>query len=145
MPKNYLIILFTFFIFNVTFTQENVLCPIQNLFIFFEDIDNIPDATENSDDTYTLTFNQPNITDIFSNYTLYNFEKTYSGTSPNAIRTYTVFYDTNNLIKDLLTQVSENYLLILESENSPSTLPTATPIDASIITALHDKTFNVIK
>jgi hypothetical protein len=145
MAKKYFIIFISIFIFSTTFAQENVLCPIQSVYVFFDELENIPNATENGDGTYSLTFNQSYITDIFSNYTIYNFERIFSGSSPNALRTFMITYDTNSLIEDLLIQVPEDILLILDSEDSPSSLPTSTPIESNIITALHDKTFNLIK
>ncbi|MFL0354229.1 T9SS type A sorting domain-containing protein [Xanthomarina sp. GH4-25] len=145
MLKNYFVIFFSLFFYSSTFAQENILCPTLELIVFFDDLDNIPTASENGDGTFTLTFTQPYITDIFSNYTIYNFVKTYPGNSSNALRTFTIFHNSNNLNDDLLTDVPESILRIIYSENYVSSLPTNTPIDTNIITALEGKTFDLIK
>ncbi len=68
----YLLVFLLFHTFNGT-AQKPVLCSIQYEYVKIENPANIPSVTNNEDGTVTLTHQDQIITDIFANYTIYDF------------------------------------------------------------------------
>ncbi|MEM6515795.1 MAG: T9SS type A sorting domain-containing protein [Bacteroidota bacterium] len=133
--------------FSIDFmsSQEDVICSAPDARIYFSSADNIPEVSTNSDGTVTLTSSDENLTDIFNNYVIYDFYRTYPDSSSDFFsKIYTIIFETKDLIEDLLFNVSSEDYEFFEGEFYDLSLPIRNPIDASTITALDNKTFELI-
>ena len=120
--------------------QTEVLCPQILEIVRIEDEINIPIVTDNGDGTVSLEFADNAVNQIFENFSVYNFERTFpSATTPSLAQLYTISIDT----KDLLIAISDNISpAIIEVENDYSDLP---EIDQMFIDGLDENEFKLSK
>lgn len=121
------------------FSQETILCTLQNDYIKIESTDNIPTTTNNPDNTITLTHLDQNITDIFADYTIYDFYQAFPNANPDGelIKYYTIVHGNRALINEL-----HNYL---PSESYSIELYPTTALNSELINLLDNKTYKLIK
>ncbi len=140
MKKNYLFAL-SFLLFNsILFAQPHeILCNLLDTNIKIENTSDIPTATNNGDGTITLIHPDQNITDIFSNHTIYEFYQTYPSANPEGelVKYYTIVFDNKDFINDLYDYTNPNIYLMDPVES--------TSIDTPFINSLNNKTFKLIK
>lgn len=137
--KNYIFISLFILISGFVKAQETILCPLQTGDIKIEFTDDIPTATTNPDGSITLTHQDQNITDIFAQYSIYDFYQTFPNSNPEGelIKYYTIVHVNKALINDLYDYVSPNIYIIEPYPNLP--------ISATLIDLLDDKTYNLVK
>ena len=143
--KNYILsilfIAFTFF----GISQEAVLCSLQKDSFKIENSVNIPIVTSNGDDTVSLAFPDQNVTDVFGDYTIYDFFQTFPNSSETLQKYYTITFDTKSLIENVISSVPINIIKWAGSEAAVYNSPIRTTIKPEIILALDGKTFEVTK
>ena len=138
MIKNYLPIVFALLCFEFVFAQTTLLCSPQNNNIKIENTSDIPTISSNPDGTVTLTHPDQNITDIFSQYIIYDFYQSYPSSTGELFKYYTISHGNKDLINSIFNNVSPDVFLIQEEY-------TFTPIDQSLITLLDNKIYKLIK
>ncbi|WP_250434998.1 T9SS type A sorting domain-containing protein [Hanstruepera flava] len=139
MPNHKLLVLTILLVSVLSFSQNPILCPqLSDTFKISESI-NIPTITENDDGTIMLISPQQYITDIFGNYIIYGFERSFpTADSEPLSQYYTIFFENKDLIVDLYNNVPSD---IFEFIYDDETVPTKIPIDQNIIDNLDGKTF----
>ena len=143
--KNYIIIVLTLIAFSLVKAQEAILCPSHSSYLIIENAADIPTTSTNPDDTLNLVFAQQYITDIFSNYIIYDFYQTSpNSSSDEVLKYYTISCNSRALVEDILTQVPTN-IIGIESANNSYALPMKTTISTELIDALNGKTFDITK
>lgn len=137
MNKTYILTFVTLFFLELCIAQTNVLCSAQINYIKIENNSDIPTVTNNSDGTITLTHPDQNITDIFSNYTIYDFYHSYPNSNPNGelFKYYSIVHGNKDLITSIYDNVPSNIFLVDEY--------TFTALDPNVITLLDNKTYRL--
>ncbi|WP_223034787.1 T9SS type A sorting domain-containing protein [Hanstruepera marina] len=121
------------------FSQNPILCPHLSDTFKISESSNVPTITENDDGTIMLISPQQYITDIFNNYSIYGFERSFpTADSEPLSQYYTIFFENKDLIVDLYHNVPSE---IFEFNYDDETVPTITTIDQNIIDNLNGKTF----
>ncbi|GAA4946869.1 hypothetical protein GCM10023314_20200 [Algibacter agarivorans] len=139
MKHNYFIILLFLLISCFGFAQQTILCPKITASIKIENPNNVPIVSDNGDGTITLTHTEQYITDIFSNYLIYEFYQYSPNSNPNGelFKHYTIAFQNKDLINDLNTNVP---ISIIESFSYSST-----PLSSDLINFLDGKQFRYSK
>ncbi|NOY48009.1 MAG: T9SS type A sorting domain-containing protein [Chlorobi bacterium] len=137
MKKHKITIVFLF-VFFIGFSQNTILCPQIENPLKIENVNDVPIVTNNNDGTITLTHSQQYITDIFSNYIIYDFYQTFPNGSENLQKYYTISFNDKDLINELKTSVPPEVFLI--ESNYINTL-----LSTEIISFLDGKKFNLSK
>ncbi len=123
--------------------QETLLCPAIISELKIENSSDIPETSPNPDGTFNLTFAQDYITALFSNYIIYDFYQTYpNSSSEEALKYFTLSYNSKSLAEDILTQIPFDVCKILSSY-SFDTLPIRTPINSEFIEAVEGNSYDV--
>jgi len=132
MVKNYFLIFTALLCFEFSFTQANTLCSPQIDYITIQNISDVPTVSNNNDGTVTLTHPEQYITDIFSNYDIYEFYQSF----PESTEFYTIVHNSKALINSIFYNVSSSIFEVQEY--------TFSPVDPNLITLLDNKTFKLI-
>jgi len=124
---------------HFSFSQETTLCLPQNDYIKIESTIDIPSITNNPDGTVTLAHPDQNISNIFSNYTIYDFYQSFPSANPNGelFKYHTIVHKNRSLINDLYNYVDPNLYLV---EPYPHEA-----INPELISLLDNKTYRLIK
>ncbi|OUR92613.1 hypothetical protein A9Q87_06110 [Flavobacteriales bacterium 34_180_T64] len=118
--------------------QNYVLCSIQNDYVIIESTDNIPAISDNGDGTITLTHQDQNITDIFAEYTIYNFYQAFPESNGELFKYYVISHGNKTLLNTLYNDVSSDIFFI--DQEYPSIT-----MSSNLINLLHNKTYKLIK
>lgn len=118
--------------------QETILCPLQSDMVKIDDANNNPTISYNTDETISLTFPDQYITDIFANYSIYDFYQTFPESNGVLLKYYTIRHGNKDLINEIYESVPQD---VIHIEND---YPSA-PINNAIISLVDGKTFRVIK
>ena len=132
MVKNYFLIITALLCFDFSFTQTNTLCSPQIDYITIENISDVPTVSYNSDGTVNLTHPEQYITDIFSNYDIYDFYQSF----PESTEFYTIVHNSKDLINSIFDNVSSSIFEVQEYPYSP--------IDPNLITLLDNKIYKLV-
>ncbi|WP_179354218.1 T9SS type A sorting domain-containing protein [Winogradskyella vidalii] len=119
--------------------QETILCALQMDYIKIESIEDVPSVSNNADGTVTLTHQDQNITDIYNQYSIYDFYQAYPNSNPDGelIKYYNIVHGNRALINDLYNYVSPNDYII---EPYPFT-----PISSALVNLLDGNTYSLVK
>lgn len=112
----------------------------QNIYasMFIENNVDIPSVTENGDGTITLVHPDQAITNVFANYTIYGFERTFPATNSELLmKYYTVFTDTNDLFVTIQNEISDAIYVIDQDYSIPSAVPN------DLVNFVHGKSFDI--
>jgi hypothetical protein len=112
MRKKYIQCFILVILSSIGYGQTAVLCPAIEDIIGIEDINNVPVVTDNGDGTISLMSPEQYITDIFTNYMIYDFIQTFPNTSETLEKYYTISYGDKNLIVELNESVPEDVFFI---------------------------------
>ncbi len=125
---------------SLVFTQEAVLCALQNDYIKIESTADIPTVTSNPDSTVTLTHQDQNITAIFSQHIIYDFYQAYPNANPEGelIKYYIIVHGNKALINALYNTVSPDVFFIDYDYEY-------LPIPTNLINLLDEKVYKLIK
>lgn len=126
-------------------SQETILCPLQNEVFKIENSINVPIVTYNGDNTISLTFQDNNATEIFSNYTIYDFYQTFPNSSETLQKYYNITFDTNNLLEDMFASVPADIIVYSGSAVDTTNFPFKTDINPTIIDNLDGNTYRLTK
>lgn len=137
MKKHKITIVFLF-VFFIGFSQSPILCPQIENKLKIENVNDVPIVTNNNDGTITLTHSQQYITDIFSNYIIYDFYQTFPYGSETLQKYHTISFNDKDLINELKTSVPPEVFLI--ESNYINTL-----LSTEIISFLDGKKFKYAK
>lgn len=90
------------FICSFCFTQEHI-CPQIISSLKIENTNDIPTVIDNEDGTISLIHNEQYITDIFSNYVIYDFYQYSPSSNPDGelFKVYSIVYKSSELIKEM--------------------------------------------
>ncbi len=111
MKTTVIIVFFNLFVFNVLISQD--ICVVQNFILKINDEINVPSISTNSNNTITLSHNEQYITDIFSKYIIYDFQKAFPNyTSGNLKKYYNLKCSSKYLINELYETVPEDIIFI---------------------------------
>ena len=124
--------------------QENVLCSPQKNVLWIADSNNIPSVVTNADGTVVLTFADQYITNIFANYTIYDFYQTNPNSSPVLEEFFTIAYNSKDLIIDVTANVPIDIINVQYHYNSYSETITSA-ISQDLIDALDGNTYEISK
>ena len=105
-------IIFIAFAIPLAGSQSAEFCPIQKEYLRFDNIENLPEVTYNSDGTVNLTFAQGAINTILSEHVVYDFYQTYPNSTTELGKYYTLEYQNKDLINDLYENVSTSFFEI---------------------------------
>ncbi len=137
--KNCVLIGLIIMAFSFVKAQETILCSLQNDYIKIESTEDIPTITNNTDGTVTLTYQDQNITNIFADYIIYDFNQAYPNANPEGelIKYYLIVHGNRALINEFYNAVY------------PDTYPfdpyPNTAISTELIDLLDNKTYKLIK
>jgi len=118
------------------FSQHAMLCPEQETYMKIEETNNVPNVSDNGNGTITLTHTESYITDIFANYVIYNFYRTYPNSTSESSKYYTISFKSKDLINELQASVSTSIFIFDFSYET-------TPIGSDIINFLDGKKFRL--
>ncbi|WP_055443694.1 T9SS type A sorting domain-containing protein [Lacinutrix himadriensis] len=135
--KAYTIIVFLVFNY-LGFTQNTILCPLQETYLKIEDPVNVPSITNNPDGTITLTHTEAYITDVFANYVIHDFIQSFPNSSSELRKYYNISFENRDLINELYATVPSS---IFQLDNNYET----TPISSNIINYLDGEVFDLTK
>lgn len=146
--KNYVLIFILVISSNLVVAQETVLCALHTEVFKIENSVNVPTATSNADDTFTLTFLDQNVTDVFANYVIYDFFQTFPEASQTLQKYYTIAFNSKDLIEDMIESVPSTTIIWTGFETETeidmdTTIKSA--ITPELIEALDGKSFEVTK
>lgn len=141
--KNYILFCFFIAISSMLKAQEAVLCPLQTDVFKIENTENIPEVNPNEDGTVSLIFSDESVTDVFANYTIYEFYQMFPNSSAILQRYYSLTFDTKNLIESLIANVPETVITWAGSEASVYNSPIRTPVNSEFIQALDGNSYDV--
>ena len=145
MRKNYIFLFCFIGLFFSGNTQEAVLCPVQTVEFYIEDISDVPTITTNDDGTITLTHPEQYITDIFSNHIIYDFYRTYPSSTSEALKkAYTIGFKSKDLIVNLLENVPLEVFKIYDENSGDLEIPINSTLNPIIVDALDNKTFRLV-
>lgn len=115
MKRTITIILFTLFFNNALFSQNT--CIVQSFYLKIEHQTNVPSISTNIiENTITLIHSEQYITDIFSKYIIYGFDKAFpTATSESLKSIYNLRCSSKDLINELRSTVPNDVFFI---ENS---------------------------
>lgn len=137
MKHHYFALVFFSFISSFGLAQQDVLCGSTE-FILIEDQSNIPAITDNGDKTITLTHKEQYITDIFSNYIIYDFYQSYPDSGGTLSKFYTIYCQSKDLINNMKQNIPSE---IFSSYSSYA----STAINKELIQFVDGKIFNYSK
>lgn len=126
-------------------SQDVVLCSLQSDYFKIENSVNIPNVTSNANNTITLTFLDDDVTEVFNNYTIYDFFQTFPNSSETLQQYYTITFDTKNLIEDLSTNVPADIIVYGGTGTDTTSFPIKTDISQNIIDHLDGNTYELTK
>lgn len=138
--KNFLLLSFVILVtVNFSFSQNATLCYLQTDNIKIESPIDIPTITDNVDGTITLTHPDSNISNIFSDYTIYDFYQSFPTSNPNGelFKYYTIVHENKSLINDLHDYLDPNLYSIEHYQQEA--------INSELISLLDNKIYNLIK
>ena len=137
--KNHFVISLFIIASSLVFGQETVLCSLQTDIFKIENSDNIPTVTDNGDGTITLTQQDQVITDIFSQYIIYDFYQSYPNSNPEGelIKYFTIVHGNKALISELRDYAHPQTFLVNDYVN--------TTISPLLIDLLDNKTYKLVK
>ena len=136
----YFTFLFSFISYQII-AQEQILCPGTESFFKIENEADILISTTNNDGTLTLTHpTNQEITDIFINYEIYEFEQTFpSSPFEEDLKFYTIETNSKQLFIDLNNNTSEE----IYSNFQPIRIDTS--INNDFITLVDGREFRLSK
>ncbi len=142
--RNYILsILFIFFTFLGN-SQQAVLCSAQISSLKIESTTDIPDISTNNDGTINLVFADQDITDIFSNYIIYDFYQTSPNSSSDEIlKYYSIFHNSKALVEDILTNIPTSIIEVLPFGSNNYGLPMKTTVSPEIVQLLDGNSYEV--
>ena len=139
MKPRFLTVVFLLLISWVSVSQNPNLCAGLIDYIIIENTNHVPSINENTEDgSLILTFNQQYISDLFANYTIYDFYQSFPSGSEETQKYYTIAYSSRDLMNDINTQIPTNILVVDNIYSSTSLSP-------SIISFLNNKQFRYSK
>ena len=128
---------------NLSKAQDAILCPSYNSYIKIENASDVPTTSAHPDDTLNLTFAEQYITDLFSNYIVYDFYQTSpNSSSEEVLKYYTISHNSKALIEDIFTQIPSTTISIATGYNVDS-LPIRSAITPNVIQVLDGNTYKV--
>lgn len=145
MKKNYILVFVFLCFFKLNFAQQEILCPIQKSGFKIENLDDVPSISDNGDGTITVTHSEQYITDIFANYTVYNFYQTNPTGSVEAQMYYNIEFKSKSLINNLIDNITDGTFEFIDYYEGEVNHTETTIINPEIITALDNNTLELKK
>ncbi len=144
--RNYILSIIFIIIIFLGNAQEAVLCSLQSSSLKIENTTDIPTVSTNTDGTINLTFAQQDLTDLFSNYMIYDFYQAFPNSSSEEVLKYhTISYNSKALVEDILTNIPTSTIEISSLGNDIYALPMKTSISTELIEILDGNSYDVTK
>lgn len=118
--------------------QSTNTCPFIRNSIKIENTEDIPAVETNDDGTLMLTFEDVDITNIFSNYSIYEFYQTFPTGSQNAQKYYTLNSNSYDLGNEIASVVDANIMTV-------SYVFETSPLSQNIIDVFSNKVLTYTK
>lgn len=137
MRKNYILVVLIVCFIELNFAQINILCSTQTDYIKIENTSDIPLVSDNGDGTVTLTHPDQSITDVFSDYVIYDFYQSYPNSNPTGelFKYYSIVHGNKDLITTIFNSLPSSTFSVNEY--------TFSPIDSDLVTLLDNKTYKL--